>query len=90
MALFQVVRAKGATILVWGRITELGNVFTRWGSFARVDEKWVNVDALVTGPEKRTVRIPDSLVFLSFVGVWVGWLAFSDWRSARVERKQLE
>jgi len=33
--------------------------------------------------------VPDSLVFFSCVGVWVGWLALSDWRrktrGARVE-----
>jgi hypothetical protein len=26
------------------------------------------------------VRVPDSLVFFSFLGLWVGWLALSDWR----------
>ena len=24
--------------------------------------------------------IPDALVFCSFVGLWVGWLSFSEWR----------
>jgi hypothetical protein len=32
------------------------------------------------GAAVRFCRIPDSLVFFSFVGVWVGWLALSDWR----------
>ena len=25
------------------------------------------------------IKIPDSLVFFSFLGLWVGWLAFPAW-----------
>ena len=32
--------------------------------------------------------IPDSLVFSSFFGIWVGWLSFSEWRRrTRVARE---
>jgi hypothetical protein len=27
----------------------------------------------------RYLKIPDSLVLFSFLGLWVGWLAFSEW-----------
>jgi len=31
-------------------------------------------------------RIPDSLVFFSFLGLWVGWLAFSEWKVRKKPR----
>jgi len=38
---------------------------------------------LASFPESEPLEpggIPDSLVFFSVVGLWVGWLAFSEWR----------
>ena len=32
------------------------------------------------GARVRHCRVPDSLVFFSYVGLWIGWLTFSDWR----------
>ena len=43
-----------------------------------------NVDRILSawkesGSDIRHCRVPDSLAFTSFVGLWVGWLAFPEW-----------
>jgi hypothetical protein len=34
-------------------------------------------------PEARCFKVPDSLVFFSFVGLWVGWMVWRWRREAR-------
>jgi hypothetical protein len=79
----QVVRAFGETVL-------LNRERMSWTGLSFVGERGPITELDWSGFKERTGKpaliVPDSLVFFSFVGVWVGWLA---WRS-RVEGAQLE
>ena len=75
---YRVYRIEGATVFTfyvdW---FASGSGFGFWYESANGREFWESRwDAFGV----KHCRVPDPLVFSSVVGLWVGWLAFSDWR----------
>ena len=84
-------RMRGATYIVMGPSGALRVPSTCWevrGKRWLQPSGWEELWALGHAHGVRPYRIPDSLVFFPFVGLWVGWLALSDWRRrTRVARE---
>jgi hypothetical protein len=78
--LIGILREDGATFVFKYHDSVAGTLLSGW-DFTRAEPLRVGTvwDYLKTITVSHG-RAPDSLVFFSFLGLWVGWLAFSDCR----------
>ncbi len=86
----EVSRMRGVTYMVTGpsgalRILAGGWVVGSKKFFQPTD--WEDMWALGHAHGVRVFRVPDSLVFFSYLGLWGGWLV---WRRRRMKRLQTE
>jgi hypothetical protein len=72
----QFTRMDGASFVTVGSGIELIQYMPGW-QYERTNE--VPFESLWSLAGSQYWRVPDSLVFFSFLGLWVGWLAFFDW-----------
>jgi hypothetical protein len=77
---FAIIHRNGASCLLTARPwsgRRLEWQYSNWLYTEEVLQNWSLAEEL------SYLRVPDSLVFFSFVGVWVGWLAFPEWLRKR-------
>jgi len=73
-----VMRRHGSTWILYGLSD--GGFWVNRRPDVMPDDEWKEYLSSWVGVGFRQTRVPDSLVFFSYVGLWIGWLTFSDWR----------
>jgi hypothetical protein len=82
------VRVRGNSYLMWGETIGIANFVSQWVDFARFEDNGFDWEAHWDGKGAfgaRYLKLPDEVVFLCYLGLWVGWMAWWWQRGRKLE-----